>query len=113
MDDLSFNTLKEFSVRPSMTFSQLDAVMNADTADVLHSLWEKDYVAADPHNANYAECIEEKLLYPDMPFHITFDGRSALEEEIKMRRSIRFGEFRAWVTLIIALATFIKSFFLT
>ena len=55
MDDLSFNTLKEFSVRPSMTFSQLDAVMNADTADVLHSLWEKDYVAADPHNANYAE----------------------------------------------------------
>lgn len=48
MDDLSFDTLKKFSVRQSMTLSQLDAVMNADTTGVLHSLWEKDFVAADP-----------------------------------------------------------------
>lgn len=60
MDDLSFNTLKNFSVRQSMTLSQFDAVMNADTTGVLHSLWEKDYVAADPYNAHYAECIEKK-----------------------------------------------------
>ena len=64
MDDLSFDTLKKFSVRQSMTLSQLDAVMNADTTGVLHSLWEKDFVAADPYNAHYAECIEKKLLYP-------------------------------------------------
>lgn len=59
MDDLSFDTLKKFSVRQSMTLSQLDAVMNADTTGVLHSLWEKDFVAADPYNAHYAECIEK------------------------------------------------------
>lgn len=112
MDDLSFDTLKKFSVRQSMTLSQLDAVMNADTTGVLHSLWEKDYVAADPYNAHYAECIEKKLLYPDMPFYITFEGRAALEEETKARHTIKFKEFRAWATLIIALAAFIKSFFL-
>ena len=55
MDDLSFDTLKKFSVRQSMTLSQLDAVMNADTTGVLHSIWEKDFVAADPYNAHYAE----------------------------------------------------------
>ena len=112
MDDLSFDTLKKFSVRQSMTLSQLDAVMNADTTGVLGSIWEKDFVDADLYNLNSAWCIEKKLLYPDMPFHITFDGRAALEEETKTRRSVKFNEFRAWATLIIALAAFIKSFFL-
>ena len=46
-----------------------------------------------------------------VPFRITFKGRAALEAEQKSRLSFKQNEFRAWVTLAIALAAFIKSFF--
>lgn len=113
MDNLSFNVLKEFAIRQSMSLLQLDAVMNANTIDVLYSLWQRNYVAADDCDPHYPECNEEKLLYPTMPFHITFEGRAALEEETKSRKSFQYNEFRAWLTLAIALAAFVKSFFFT
>lgn len=112
MDDLSFNTLKAFSVRSRMSLLQLDAVMNTNTTDVMYSLWEKEFIDGDHTDPNYPESENQRLLTPDMPFYITFEGRAALEEETKVRHSVKFNEFRAWATLIIALAAFIKSFFL-
>lgn len=112
MDDLSFNTLKAFSIRSRMSLLQLDAVMNTNTIDVMYSLWEKGFIDGDHTDPNYPEPEDQKVLTRDMPFYITFEGRAALEEENKTRHSVKFNEFRAWATLIIALAAFIKSFFL-
>ena len=56
MDNLSFNVLKEFAIRQSMSLLQLDAVMNANTIDVLYSLWQRNYVAADDCDPHFRPC---------------------------------------------------------
>lgn len=64
MDNLSFNTLKAFSVRSRMSLLQLDAVMNTNTMDVLCSLWEKGFIDGDHTDPNYPGSEDQRALTP-------------------------------------------------
>ena len=107
-----FISVSQMSYRMRKNGAGLASICILSTMDVLCSLWEKEFIDGDHTDPNYPESEDQRALTPDMPFYITFEGRAALEDETKSRHTIKFKEFRAWATLIIALAAFIKSFFL-
>lgn len=53
--------------------------------------------------------LEGDDLTPDKPLEITQDGIIALDDETKARRRFKHSEFRAWVTLFIAVIALILS----
>ena len=93
-----------------MNLSQLSAVLNADCislADPVNLLKEKGWLeACSPSNLNPADPITMHI-----QLRISYQGKIALEEERSANANRFWGEFRAWVTLAISVAAFIKSFF--
>ncbi len=110
MDDRTVELLKLFSERNQLSLHDLAAIYNCgygDFAELVNYLMERGLLEIEP---NYA-LIEGNDLTVETPLRITQSGRSALNIELKERRSFKYSELRAWLTLAIALAAFIKSFF--
>lgn len=52
-------------------------------------------------------CSSDPISPTDM-LQLTYEGRVALENEIKERKRFKYGEIRAWITAIIAVDDFTK-----
>lgn len=106
----SLKLLKLYSKRDTVSLNDLGAIYNNDPEDWCHPiayLRDKGFLEILP---SYISIKGNKFTL-DAPFRLTYKGKTALEDEIRSRRYINFNEFRAWFTLAIALAAFIKSFF--
>ena len=53
--------------------------------------------------------LEGDLISFDTPLEITYKGIAAISQALKERKHFRHTEFRAWVTLLIAIAAFVLS----
>ena len=114
MDDYSLAILKLFSARHSLSLVQLSAVLNhtpLECAEPVAYLRKQGFLRIESNHALSHDLAVDDALHMDTPIEITFEGRAALEAEIKSRRHLTFNEIRAWITLGIAIAAFIKSFF--
>ncbi len=114
MDDYSLAILKLFSARRSLSLIQLSAVLNRtplECAEPVAYLREQGFLRIESNHALSHDLDADASLHMDTPIQITFEGKAALEAEIKARRHLTFNELRAWITLGIAIAAFIKSFF--
>lgn len=110
MDNTSFKLLKLYASRSHLSLSDLSAIYNSDAEDYVFPikfLMDEEYLEMEP---NYT-MLHGTDFTVRVPFRVTFKGRAALEEEQKFRISSKHNEFRAWLTLAIALAAFLKSFF--
>ena len=104
MDNVSFELLKLYSSRTQRSAQDIAAITNTSARTVyesVHNLIDKKYLKA---------CIiaHDTGIF-NHPYSITREGRIALEEEQKVRKDYNFKEFRAWITLAIAVAGFILS----
>lgn len=114
MDDYSFAVLKLYATRRSLTLDQLSAILNRSPLDCVEPiafLRKEGFLRIEPNYALLHGSPEDSSLTPRTPIEITFEGKAALEAETKSRRQLTFNEIRAWITAIIAVAAFIKSFF--
>ena len=110
MDDTSYKLLKLYSKRDHITLADLSAIYNTDWdywGAPVDYLIKNGYLQINPtyvilHGGDFTS---------KAPIEITFHGKVHLEQECKNRWTFKFNEFRAWVTLIIAIAAFVKSFF--
>lgn len=110
MDKLSFKLLKLYSKRESLSLSDLAVIYNEGLttfSSPIGYLIDKAYLKSDKSEPG----IDGTNYTPNTQIFITYEGRAALAAEKQNRRNIRISEFRAWLTLAIALAAFIKSFF--
>lgn len=115
MDDYSFSVLKLYRSRDSLTLSQLSAILNRSSfnvSDPVLYLKKEGYLRVEPNHAAIHGINADDPINPDTPLVISFEGKAALEAELKTRRHLSFNEIRAWITLAIAVLAFIKSFFL-
>ena len=106
MDNVSYQLLKLYSTRNQLSAQDIAAIANSDVRIVYQNV---QYLADQKY---LRDCIvvRETGMF-NKPYQIDHIGRIALEEEQKNRRHRTFSEIRAWITLAIALAAFIKSFF--
>lgn len=112
MDDFSFNILKLYSLRNSLSLIQLQAILNKDPfylAEPVSYLRDKEYLEIEPTHAILESVDDNSSISLNTPLVITYLGKIALEAETKERKHFKFNEFRAWVTLGIAIAAFILS----
>lgn len=110
MDSTSFKLLKLYASRSHLSLRDLSAIYNSNAEDYalpIKFLMDEEYLEMEP---NYV-MFHGTDFTVSVPFRITFKGRAALETEQKSRLSCKRNEFRAWLTLAIALAAFLKSFF--
>ena len=113
MDSLSKKILEEYVVRHSMDLSQLSAVLRTDwdqLSDPVSYLRKKGFLQIEANHLILQDMKQDDLISLDTPLEISYLGRVALEEEKKLSVKEFWSEFRAWVTLVIAVAAFIKSF---
>ena len=110
MDRLSTRILNMLRRRQSLTISQLAAILNRDPSTLFEfvlRLKKKEFLRIEPNHAILKSLDGNSSIKINTPLQITPDGRTALEEQMKAH----WAEIRAWVTLIIAVLAFIKSFF--
>lgn len=111
MDGTTLEFLKLFNERNSLSLSDLAAILNADAFNLtgpINYMLEQNYIKIDPN----ISAIEGDYLTLDKQLEITYYGRITLNTELKSIKKYKYIEFRAWITLAIAIAAFIKSFFL-
>ena len=114
VDSLSKKILEEYAARHSMDLFQLSAVLKIDwdqLSDPVRYLQQKGFLQIEANHKTLNEIKQDLPISPDTPLEISHLGRVALEEEKGKSRKAFWSEFRAWVTLFIAVAAFIKSFF--
>lgn len=85
------------------------------------SIWDLNFILGDSVNAHepidwlltqgYIKCYFPDDMSPESEFCITYEGKVALASKAELDRKTFYIELRAWLTLAIALAAFIKSFF--
>lgn len=110
MDNTSFNLLKLYSKRDTLSLCDLAAIYNSSVLEFttpVRYLMDQGFVRIE---ANYAAIHGEDYTM-HVPIQITYEGQIALEAEQRQRHTFKFAELRAWLTLAIALAAFIKGFF--
>lgn len=99
--------LELFSQRTLLNLDQLGAIYNISINDLSGPV---NWLLKCGYLAKYNSLDENMLLTPDTFLLITYEGKSALEKEAKNRKTFKYNELRAWITLVIAIAAFIKSF---
>lgn len=110
MDTTTLILLKLFNERHSLSVADLSAILNGDPvtlSEPIKYMLEKKLIEVELNSS----MIEDDAITMDKKFAITYSGRITLEEELKLLKKNKHNEFRAWITLIIALSAFIKSFF--
>lgn len=113
MDKQSKLILKIYSTRRYLDISQLSAIMNqysGDLYEIVAFLRKKEFLRIDPNYASLNHLSNDAPVSVQVPLEITFKGKAALEEEQKLSREERNEWVRYWITTVIALAAFIKSF---
>lgn len=106
MDDVSFDLLKLYAKRNQLSAQDISAICNVETRVIFESI---QYLATKEY-LNPCIVAHETTMF-NIPYRITHEGRIALEDTQKRRHHFIFNEIRAWITLAIAIAAFIKSFF--
>jgi len=112
MDKATLSLLKLFNERHSLSLIQLGAILNIDyftLLDPVHYMMEQKYICKG--NAALLEHLEGDTISPDTPLEITYFGRISIKQAKKEHLHFKYIEFRAWMTLIIAIMAFLKSFF--
>ena len=110
LSNLSITLLKLFSERTTLSLKDLGAIYNVNPENFCESI-------AYLRRCNYLEILPSYVMLHnndftlDAPFRITYEGKSVLEENLKAGRQNKFNEFRAWMTLGIAILAFILSIF--
>lgn len=115
MDDYSLSVLKLYKSRSSLTLSQLSAILNRswlDAADPVLYLRREGYLRVEPNHAALHNINDDDPIDYETPLVISFEGKGALEAELRTRKRLSFNEIRAWITLAIAVLALFKSFFL-
>lgn len=108
MDDTTLSLLTPFKERHTLNLTQLGAILNADPfslSDPVHYLMSLGYIRKSVE----IEPLERDLISFDTPLEITYKGIAAISQALKERKNFKHTEFRAWVTLLIAIAAFVLS----
>ena len=104
MDKLTYNLLKLYNDRETLSLDQITAIYNktqSDFEDAVHWLHKEGYIEIDV--SDYLRGNSgDKILRNNTICKITFDGKIALEAESSNRNYKTFNEIRAWITLGIA-----------
>lgn len=111
LNDQSLKLLKLFSERDAISLNDLGAIHNTPPEDwcaPIAYLRREGFLEIHPdHVSLFGDDFTNSA-----PLRITYEGRCAFEAESKSRYRFTFNELRAWLTLLIAIAAFIKSFFI-
>ena len=108
MDNQTYELLKLFNQRDSLSLEGLAAVFNKDFVCFVSPIsWmiSHHYITVVSDIA----LLEGDDLTPNKPLEITQDGIIALDEERKSRLRFKHSEFRAGTTLFIAVLALILS----
>lgn len=114
MDKTSLEILKIYATRAWLDISQLSAILNRDPDqlfEVVSFLRKQDYLRVEPNHALLEDIKSGDPISSRDPLEITFKGKAALESEQKISKEKRNEWIRYWITTVIALAAFVKSFF--
>ncbi len=112
MDDFSFKILQLYATRSSLTLIELGAILNNDPinlAEVINYLRKQGYLHIENNYATIKNLNDNSLVGLNTPLVISFEGKAALEKEIKSRKHYCYNELRAWITLAIAILAFFLS----
>lgn len=112
MDKLSVSVLDAVEQHRSLSLQQLDVLVSGGFNDVRRAvsyLRRLGYVEIESGYLMMNNLEKDCSLSPHAPLILTFEGKIALEEELARRRDFRWKEFRAWVTLAIAVISLILS----
>lgn len=110
MDDTTLSLLMLFKERRILNLIQIGAILNVDClslSEPIRYLVDKGYV----RRIKDSDTLEDDSYSFDTPFEITFEGIATINQAQKERKHSRYAEVRAWITLLIAIAAFVKSFF--
>lgn len=115
MDEISYTFLTEFLEYEPLSIKEICNVFHMSlesTAEYVNYLRKQGYLqitgrAANRYSANY----DGPLSINDQ-LKVTARGKIELNSFRQASKSDFWKEFRAWVTLAIAVAAFIKSFFI-
>ena len=109
MDKLTLHLLELFSERKTLSLRDL-AVLTDCGLDVfatpVYWLFKNKYLEISDFRHQ-----DDEMYTVSTQLRITQDGRNYLSEHHKKANIHKINEIRAWLTLAIALAAFIKSFF--
>lgn len=114
MNESTFQILQIFASRTSLNLSQLEAILNRDLLEIaapVAYLREQGYLKKVSYSVETGMGCSSDPISPTDMLQLTYEGRVALENEIKERKRFKYGEIRAWITAIIAVLAFMKSFF--
>jgi hypothetical protein len=110
MDKSTLNYLRLFNTRSTLSLSDLAAILDGDPislAEPIRFMMDNKYLDIEPNT----KILDGDTLGLHTPLKITYYGKGVLKEELASRKRFKHAEFRAWITFIIAVAAFIKSFF--
>lgn len=108
MDETTLSLLKLFKERRTLNLTQLGAIINVDPfslVDLVHYLMSLGYIRKGAE----IEPLDGDLISFHTPLEITYKGTTAIAQALKDQRHFKHAEFRAWTTLIIAVAAFVLS----
>lgn len=110
MDELTYNLLLLIKDRSSLSLRNMSIILKSDASSLcvpIEYLLSIGYI--ERNNIDVIDSDQDLTL--DTSFKITYKGIIAASKYKKDIRNYIFSEFRAWVTLAIAILAFIKSFF--
>mgnify|MGYP006980030273 CR=1 FL=1 len=108
MDDATLSLLTLFKERHTLNLTQLGAIIDVNPlslSDPIHYLMSMGYI----RKGMEIKPLEGDLISFDTPLEITYKGITAISQALKERKHFKHTEFRAWLTLVIAIAAFILS----
>lgn len=112
MDRMSSGLLEVFKSKGSLSLSQLSAILDVgifDLSEPISVLRKQGYLRIEPNHCTVHELSQTDSISLDTPLVITFEGRAALDNHQQDRRSKKFNDLRAWITLAIACASFVLA----
>lgn len=101
MDDVLFKLLRFYNSHNLISAKSISQMHNWDVRIIAEYILELI-------DAGYLHCCDEEFHFTSS-LRITAKGQAALYTEIKSRKHFKFTEFRAWVTLAIAVISLILS----
>ncbi|MEG2521287.1 MAG: hypothetical protein RSA49_00225 [Anaerovoracaceae bacterium] len=109
IDKSAIEILKLYDQRSKLSIKDISLITDTSiefNSDIVIWLYENNLI-----ETNTLLYDLEKGISLSVPFHITQDGKNRLYKIHKHSIHFKVNEFRAWITLLIALAAFFKSFF--
>ncbi|MBC5724746.1 hypothetical protein H8S45_04630 [Agathobaculum sp. NSJ-28] len=108
MNSTSLSVLRYFAKRTSLSVSDLAVICNQSAhifVPHFKYLLDNGFIEPDPQASDPSTEIKLRS-----KFCITLAGKDELENIKQRKQTTRLKEIRAWLTLAISLAAFIKSF---